>query len=265
MRQATQSKLALISSQCPILLGSVLVTLLGFSARAAIAQEYSACQPPNAGEYLLLVLSRDEENQAQVQRLVPQNTTTTVCRYLDEVVVRVGSFTSAEVANSWAQYMSQIVGLQAVVARPSETASIQAPPIQTTPSSTETPPPATTTSPTVQATPSSTQATPTPAAPAPAAPTPATPAYNPQPLGVGYAVLVNYLNRPEVAADIQQLLATEIGLVSYGQSPYLLALHTNDVNAANTILRTLSDRNFLAMVVDSRQVVLLDSSVVALE
>lgn len=87
------------------------------------------------------------------------------------------------------------------------------------------------------------------------------PAYNPQPLGNGYAVLVDYYNQPEIAAQVQQLLDSEVGLVSYGQHPYLLAVHTTNAREANSILKELSDRGFWSMVVDSRKVIRLTSSV----
>ncbi len=82
-------------------------------------------------------------------------------------------------------------------------------------------------------------------------------AYNPQPLGQGYAVLVDYFNQPDIATQIQQLLGGNIGLASYGQRPYLLAVHTTSEREANSILRELSDRGFWSMVVDSRRVTLL--------
>lgn len=83
------------------------------------------------------------------------------------------------------------------------------------------------------------------------------PSYNPQPLGEGYAVLVDYFNQPEVAEKLKQLLGSDVGLVSYGKRPYLLVVYTADQSKANSTLRRLSDRGFLSMVVDSRRVTLL--------
>lgn len=82
-------------------------------------------------------------------------------------------------------------------------------------------------------------------------------AYNPKPLGDGYAVLVDYFNQPEVAAQIKQIVGNDVGLVSYGQRPYLLAVYTNSQRKASSILRELSDRGFSSLVVDSRRVTLL--------
>jgi hypothetical protein len=84
---------------------------------------------------------------------------------------------------------------------------------------------------------------------------------NPQPLGIGYAVLVDSSNKPEIAEQLRQLTGSEVGLVAYGQRNYLLALQTTSQNAASSTLRQLSDRGFLAMLVDSRQVTLLKPNV----
>ncbi|NEO29365.1 MAG: hypothetical protein F6K36_02705 [Symploca sp. SIO3C6] len=86
-------------------------------------------------------------------------------------------------------------------------------------------------------------------------------AYNPQPLGKGYAVLVDYFNQPELASQIRQILRENVGLVAYGQRHYLLAMHTTSQKAANSTLRQLSDRGFWTMVVDSRRVILLTRAV----
>ncbi|MGB5963740.1 MAG: hypothetical protein WBG73_24095 [Coleofasciculaceae cyanobacterium] len=82
-------------------------------------------------------------------------------------------------------------------------------------------------------------------------------AYNPKPLGEGYAVLVDYFNKPEVAAQVRRIVGKEVGLVSYNQRPYLLAVYTDSQRQASSTLRELSDRGFSSMVVDSRRVTLL--------
>jgi hypothetical protein len=86
-------------------------------------------------------------------------------------------------------------------------------------------------------------------------------AYNPKLLGEGYAVIVNYFNKPEIAAQLREILGSDIGLASYGQRPYLLAIHTTNQQKANATLQKLSDRGFWSMVVDSRRVTLLKSMV----
>ena len=201
------------------LLGSILIILPALVAEigSVAAQETSTkCQPPKTGEYLLLVVSPTSESQEQVRRALPPDTSSTICKYLNDTVTRIGGFTQIENANAQAVYINDIVGLSTFVAvRPAKT------PPQNPPS------------------------------------------YNPKPLGVGYAVLVDYFNSPNIATQVRQLLGQEVGLISYGQRPYLLAVHTSDQRNANSILQRLSDRGFFALLVDSRKVVLLRARVVS--
>jgi|SRR6478672_5413363 len=176
----------------------------------AIAQsDLSTCQPPRPGEYLVLVVSETQENRQRIRQTLPSGAKTTLCRYLDNVVTRIGGFKSLEDANDWARFVNEIVGLSAYVARPA---------IAIAPSSTDS---------------------------------------RTQNLGSGYAVLVDYSNQPQIAAQVRQLLGGDVGLVSYGQRPYLLAVHTTNQSEANAALRRLSDRGFLAMLVDSRKVTVI--------
>ncbi len=194
---------------------SVLLALAGLSGAAGLAQaqqSISPCQPPQANEYLLLVRTPTKENQEQLQRTVPANTKSTVCRYLEDTVTRISGFRRVEDANDWARYVKEIVGLSAYVLRPTATLTAASTTI---------------------------------------------PSYNPQPLGEGYAVLVDYFNQPEVATQLKQLLGSDVGLVSYGKRPYLLVAYTTNESKANSTLRRLSDRGFWSMVVDSRRVTLL--------
>lgn len=126
--------------------------------------------------------------------------------------------------------------------------------------------PAVVPSPTAPA-PSAAPSTPAPASsPAPtaaASPAPsANPAFAPKPLGSGYAVLVNYANRPEVAADVRQVTSQPVGLVSYNQRPFLLAAYTADPAVATAVLQALNDRGFNAIIIDSRSAILLTPAVV---
>lgn len=208
-----------------------IVGLLVATPHRAIAQSNNPqCQPPNAGEYLLLVVSTTPDVQTKLRNVLPNNTSTTVCRYFNDVVTRVSGFNTIETASSWAQYLTETVGLQAFVARPTIAGNApQSPAITNSPS----------------AIPNSSNSS----------------NYNPQPLGAGYAVLVSYFNKPELATQLQQALKKDVGLVSYGQHPYLLATYTTDQRAANSMLQSLSDRGFFVIVVDSRRVTLLKSSV----
>lgn len=276
---------------------STLVTIASvLTAHGAIAQTLPACQPPSGDELLVLVLNETPQTSTQLEQTLPPNTRSTVCNYLGREVTRVAGFTEAETASTWAQYLSEMQGLQAFVARPPDPspAPAQAPIPTVAPSlppavvSAEVAPPevaaptvsvpalpdASTLPPTVppdasvaalMGTPTESEPTPVPpttvATSTQTAPTPpstgATTAYNPQPLGTGYAVLVDYANRPEVAIEVQQLLSRPIGLVSYQQRPFLLAIHTDDAAIASDILKTLSDQNLTAVIVDSRSAVLL--------
>lgn len=256
-------------------LSAVLIPLLGTAITpGAIAQTLPNCQPPASGEYLILVLNETDATPTQLQQTLPTNATTTVCNYLGRSVTRVGGFTDAETASSWVQYLTDIGGMEAFVARPPAAAQPVAlpaassgnglptgEPISTNPPATL--PPAISVPPVTPAPiPSPDPVTPTPSPVAAATPLPtATTGFSPQPLGDGYAVLVDYFNRPELANQVQQTLARPVGLVSYNQRPYLLALYTSDVAIASQTLRTLSDRNFTAIVVDSRQTVLLTAAV----
>lgn len=216
------------------------------------------CAPPNAGEYLLFVLSQTPDSQATVRSKLPTDVPVSLCNYQGAPVTRLGGYQTETAANAWAQYLGQSTGLQTVVVKPS-----RVPPPNTIPPAT-TPPAANPTVP--QTTPASPQTLSPPISnpqiPNPQTPNPQTPiAYNPQVLESGYAVLVNYQNRPEVASQLSQGLNKNIGLVAYGQKPYLLALHTTDAVAANSVMQLLSDRGYLTMVVDARRVVLLKSAV----
>lgn len=88
-----------------------------------------------------------------------------------------------------------------------------------------------------------------------------TASYNPQSLGMGYAVLVDYFNRPELATQLQQIVEGDVGFVSYGQRPYLLAVYTTNQKEAYNTLQKLNERGFSTYLVDSRKVLLLRSVV----
>lgn len=196
---------------------------------------YADCQPPSPSEYLLLVVSKTPDSQEQVRRTLPSSATVTVCNYLNDVVTRVGGFTTADAADAWAKYVRESIGLSAFVARPSEVAA--------------------------QPSPAPTQMAPAAAGVARSPSPQRAGTFNPQALGSGYAVLVDYFSRPELATQVQQLVGKEIGLAAYRQRPYLLAVHTNDQSLANSTLQALTDRGLWAMVVDSRRVTLLRQAI----
>ncbi|NJO42566.1 MAG: hypothetical protein HC769_11110 [Cyanobacteria bacterium CRU_2_1] len=267
--------------------GSMLLATAGLAAGGAIAQSLSACEPPLANEYLLLVPNEKPETEEQLRQLLPSNAVLTACDYLNDEVMRVGGFASVDIASAWAQYLNDMAGLQAFVARPAGTTPTASapttPPSDDTslfPAPTQTPASGGTSSPAPESVaqdapssfPAPTQippdATPAPAAtPSPASDpsTAATNDYNPQSLGSGYAVLVSYFNRPEVATDVHQVTSQPVGLVSYEQQPFLLAAHTADAAAATSVLQTLSDRGFTVQIVDARRAILLTPAVAGTE
>ncbi|MEH2062544.1 MAG: hypothetical protein V7K50_09725 [Nostoc sp.] len=191
-------------------------------------QAIPLCKPPNAGEYLLLVVSPTANNQKQLRSALPPELKTITCKYLNETVTRVGGFNKIDDANRWARYVSNIVGLSAIITtRPTTTADGQPQP----------------------------RSQPQPQPPQ------QTVSYNPQALGEGYAVLVDYYNRPELANSVQQLVGGNVGFVSYGQRPYLLAVYTTNQSEAYNTLQKLNNGGFVASIVDSRKVILLRSTV----
>ncbi len=194
--------------------------LIGGMSSVFAQQAIPLCQAPSAGEYLLLVVSPTADNQKQLRSALPPELKTITCKYLNETVTRIGGFNKIDDANRWARYVSNIVGLSAIITtRP--------------------------TSPDVQA----------------QQPQQQTISYNPQALGEGYAVLVDYYNRPELANSIQQAVGGNVGFVSYGQRPYLLAVYTTNQTEAYNTLQKLNNRGFVASIVDSRKVILLRSTV----
>ncbi|KAB8330800.1 hypothetical protein SD80_029605 [Scytonema tolypothrichoides VB-61278] len=213
------------------LVSSLILGIVGLSSginSANAQQDIAVCQPPNSGEYLLLVSSPTAENQKQLRQALPSNTNARTCRYLKNTVTRIGGFNNIDDANSWARYIKNIVGLSAIVTtRPSQVAQK----------------PSTVTQTVAQKPPSQTVS------------------YKPERLGEGLAVLVDYYNRPEMANKVREVVRGDVGFVSYGERPYLLAVYTRNQKEAYSTLQKLSERGFFAVVVDSRKVMLLRSSV----
>jgi hypothetical protein len=295
--------------------------LIGFSAAATIHSQVvqaqlPECQPPRPEEYLLLVPNRQTNTQSELQRLLPNNAVLTPCNYLNDQVIRVEGFASAEIASAWAKYLLDAAGLQSFVSRPAAvaTAPSPAPSPVSSPLASPAPSPAPNLAPSPLPSPlpspvaspvpnpaaggTSSSAVPpvAPASPFPVSPTPASPVpqpqpsvspspvavaspapaaspsvpsapatpqlvYNPQPLGSGFAVVVNYFSDPDIANRVRQVTAREVGLVAFEQQPYLLASYTTDAAAASTLLKTLSERGLTAAIVDSRRTVLLTPAV----
>ncbi len=196
------------------------------SINPVIAQQNLAnCQQPNQGEYLLLVMSPTTENQKQLRSALPTELKTVICKYNNQTVTRIGGFKNIDDANRWARYIQNIVGLSATITtRATEKKPQQV--AQTTPK----------------------------------VPTSKI-SYNPKILGEGYAILVDYFNRPEMVGSLQKAVGGDVGFVSYGQRPYLLAVYTTNQKEAYNTLQKLSEGGFVAILADGRKVVLLRSTV----
>jgi hypothetical protein len=214
----------------PSVLGLAIAGLIGGMSSVFAQQAIPLCQPPNAGEYLLLVVSPTANNQKQLRSALPPELKTITCKYLNETVTRIGGFNKIDDANRWARYVSNIVGLSAIITTRPTTPDVQ-------------PPQQAQLQPQLQ--PQQPQQT----------------VYNPQALGEGYAVLVDYYNRPELVNSVQQVVGGNVGFVSYGQRPYLLAVYTTNQSEAYNTLQKLNNGGFVASIVDSRKVILLRSTV----
>lgn len=192
---------------------------------ASAQSRLPACPPPVNQEYLLLVRGETEADRNQIASVLPADSTVLVCQYLDETLVRAGGFDSLETVNAWATYMTTVEGFESFVSRPSQTATASSRP------------PANRSS-------------------AAVAPVAGSSAYQPQRLAPGYAVLVDYGSRPEIAAMVEQVVRP-VGLAVYQQRAYLLADYTSDVATASDTLQRLSDAQMAAILVDAQQVVQL--------
>jgi hypothetical protein len=200
-----------------------IAAFLGGASPVFAQQALADCQPPSVGEYLLLVVSPTADNQKQLRNALPSELPTVTCKYLNETVTRIGGFKKIDDANRWARYVGNIVGLSAIITTRPTTATAKVSAGSVTPARTI--------------------------------------SYKPQALGAGYAVLVDYFNRPETANSLQQAVGGNVGFASYGQRPYLLAVYTTKQKDAYNILQKLNERGFFAILVDSRKVVLLRSVV----
>ena len=202
------------------------VTPLISNINPVIAQQnLTNCQPPNIGEYLLLIVSPTTENQKQLRSALPTEFKPVICKYNNQIVTRTGGFKNVDDASRWGRYIQNIVGLSATITtRATEPATRQVP--QTIPN-TQTP----------------------------------KISYNPKILGEGYAILIDYFNRPEMVSRLQKAVGGNVGFVSYGQRPYLLAVYTTNQQQAYNTLQKLSNSGFVAVLADGRKVVLLRSIV----
>jgi hypothetical protein len=219
----------------------------------------TTCQPPKTGEYLLLVVSPTTGTQQQLRKALPSDLKTVNCKYLNETVTRIGGFKKMDDAKRWARYVNDVVGLSAIVTtRPATVSSATVPTITRKPPVASAPAGTALAAKTVtKTTIHKTNLTSTVVPPRSSQKV----SYHPRVLGDGYAVLVDYFNRPELVNTVQQVVEGNVGFVAYGQRPYLLAVYTTNQKEANNTLQKLNERGLFANLVDSRKVVLLRSVV----
>jgi len=206
-------------------LKTAIASIFLFLSFLTIEEKYAIaledCVSPPNNEYLLVILTETPANENIVRQSLPPDITIDVCRYIDKNVSTIGGFDDQDVASDWARYIQDIIGLRAYVVKPSEETR------------------------------------------SPNQPLPAPPeiGFNPQPLGSGYAVLVDYNNQSEIALQLQRSLGRNVGLAAYGEKPFLLVTYTRRRRAATDSMFNLSDRGFLAFVVDSSKVTLISPGV----
>lgn len=210
----------------------------GQGSLAAIAQTLPACNPPEPDEHLVLVNQQTAEALEQLKKVLPNGSTTIICQYLNDGVIRVGGFANENVATAWAEYLSETLQVETAIVRP---ATLFPQPDDS-----------------AAALPDVPDASDAPDAPNNTVPDePTYPDYDPQLLGEGFAILVDYADRTDIAIAVQSELGESVGLAVYRQTPYLIALQSDDVEDAGQVLRQLIEADFDALMVDSRQVVLM--------
>jgi hypothetical protein len=208
------------------------------------------CLPPNGNEFLLFATARTPDAQAVLRSKAPTDATTTICRYQGEMVMRVAGFASEASAAAWGQYLIRSTGIPTTIVRPVPVAAVVSPVVPATSPVAADVTPKTTPGLTGAATANSVTGGSVGKRFAPGV-------YNPQALSSGYAVLVNYNNRPDVAVQLSQVLSQDVGVAVYGEQPYLFVIQTAEMSAANAVVKLLSDRGFLALRVEAKSVVLL--------
>ena len=181
------------------------------------AKAIDDCQSPASNEYLLVILTETTVNEDILRQSLPEDIRIDICSYIDQTVSSIRGFDDEDVANDWASYIQDILGFPAYVVKPREEKTSRNESLPVLPEA----------------------------------------GYNPQPLGSGFAVLVDYNNQPEVALKLQRSLGRNVGLAAYGQKPFLLVTYTNRVGAATNSMVKLSNRGFLAFMVDSSKVTLI--------
>jgi hypothetical protein len=227
---------SVLSGLVPVVQAALMAAALALPGVAQTTAGLAACREPSPKEYLLLIVLQSAAAETKLREVLPPSVKAPACDYQGSRVARMGGFLKVEDAAAWAQYLKNVAQLPTFIAQPGGTTVGAVPK-----------PAATQPKPVVQ-----------PTAPTPG---PQLVGFNPQLLGAGFAVLVDYGNQPIVATQLRSVLNRPVGLVSYNQRPYLLALFTADSAGAAAALQSLSASNFRSYLVDSRSVYLLTGEV----
>lgn len=207
------------------------------------------CLPPSGNEFLLFATARTPDAQAVLRSKAPTDATTTICRYQGEMVMRVAGFASEASAAAWGQYLIRSTGISTTIVRPVPVAAVVSPVVPAMS------PVAADVAKTIPGLTGAGTANSVTSGSVGKRFAPGV--YNPQALSSGYAVLVNYNNRPDVAVQLGQVLNQDVGVAVYGERPYLFVIQTGEMSAANAVVKLLNDRGFLALRVEAKSVVLL--------
>ncbi len=110
-----------LTRACYVSMLGLTTAIIGNSGIGDRAQAQLACQPPQASEYLLLMVAPTAESQARVTAVLPTSNPATVCNYFGTTVMRLGGFATPESANAWSDYVAKQAKVSAFVAKPSTT------------------------------------------------------------------------------------------------------------------------------------------------
>ncbi|WP_024545395.1 hypothetical protein [Picosynechococcus sp. NKBG15041c] len=213
------------------------------SGTPVVAQRgLSLCQPPQTGEFLVLVFTPSQPLQTEVRNQVTQtlpDQQAIACEYNGNVLSRVGGFTTLEAATQWSEYFGEAVGLPLMVITPTDSdlsAAAVLPP---------------------NGMPAAAQANPVP--PSVVAATPAS--FQPRPLQGGFGLLVDYGSDWAIATRLKALTNQAVGLVVYGGRGYLLAAQTEDATQLTELLNRLNQNGLGAIAVPADQLILLKADI----
>lgn len=99
-------------------LSSILLGLVSVTNSIQPASAQQECLPPNAGEYLLVIVAEVPSTQSIVRNTVPPDINIVVCRYLNNIVSSISGFDDQYVAEDWAKYLNEKTGLASYVIKP---------------------------------------------------------------------------------------------------------------------------------------------------